>query len=314
MRHTLVIALLFMRAFAFSQEADAPSDTSYWTTGGVGSITFSQVSLTNWAAGGENSISLNGYFNVFADYQKDKIVWSNNLELGYGIIKQGRESQADKTDDIIIATTQFGYKIKGDRLFWSSLIDFRTQFYEGVNEEGQRISDFMAPGYLLVASGLDWKPTKTLSITYAPITGKFTFVSDQELANEGAFGVDPGVVDQNGNLVSQGSTSRAEIGSFLKINYKKEDIIKNVNFTSKLELFTNYIEQFGNIDVNWQNFVVMKINSFLSVNWQSQLIYDDDITATETNDLGEEINVGPKVQFKSVFGVGLTYKFGEQKE
>jgi hypothetical protein len=314
MKNKLIIALLFLSSVSFAQDSEAPADTSYWTVGGVTTLTFSQVSLTNWASGGENSVSLNGYFNVFADYQKDKISWSNNLELGYGIVKQGRDAKPTKTDDIIIATTQFGYKIKGDKLFWSTLLDFRTQFYRGVNEEGERISDFMAPGYLLLASGLDWKPNKVFSITYAPVTGKFTFVTDQDLANEGAFGVDPGVRDQNGNLVSQGSTSRAELGSFVRVTFKKQDIIKNVNVNSKLELFTNYIDQFGNIDVNWQNMLVMKVNSFLSVNWQSQLIYDDDIKISEINDQGEEVNVGPKVQFKSVFGVGVTYKFGDKKE
>lgn len=310
MKAYLFIPLFLISLVGLGQD----QDTTYWKKGGVTSLTFSQVSLTNWAAGGQNSVSLNGYMNMYADYNKGKISWSNNLELGYGIIKQGENTKPQKTDDIIIATTQFGYNITGEKLQWSTLIDFRTQFYQGLDEDGRRISDFMAPGYLLVATGLDWKPNKVFTLTYAPLTGKFTFVTDQDLANEGAFGVDPGIRDANGNLISEGSTSRAEIGSFLKAKFNKENIIKNVNFSSKLELFTNYVENFGNIDVNWQNLLVMKVNSFLNVNWQTQLIYDDDIKSIEVNDIGEEITVGPKVQFKSVFGVGLTYNFGDKKE
>ncbi len=291
------------------------SDTTYWTKGGVAALTFSQVSLTNWAAGGNNNVSINGYFNLYADYKKDKIDWSNNLEMGYGIVKQGENAVPQKTDDIIIATTQLGYSLKGDKLFWSSLLDFRTQFYEGIDSEGNRISDFMAPGYLLIATGLDWKPNADFSVTYAPVTGKFTFVGDEELAANGAFGVDPGLRDPiTGAIVQNGSSSRAELGSFLKVRYKKDNIVKNVNFSSKLELFTNYLQDFGNIDVNWQNLIAMKVNSWLTVNWQTQLIYDDDIKiAGGVNASGEPTNFAPRTQFKSVFGVGLSFKFGDQK-
>ncbi len=310
MKTKLLFLTFFITTVAMAQDAD----TSYWKLGGAGNISFTQVSLTNWAAGGDNSVSLNGYFNVFADYEKDRISWSNNLETGYGIIRQG---QADprKTDDIILASTQFGYKLN-QKLFWSSLLDFRTQFYEGLDEEGNRISDFMAPGYLIVATGLDWKPSPMFSITYAPITGKFTFVQDQELANLGAFGVDGADIDPNNPsvILREGSNVRAELGSFLKIRFKKENIVKNVNYNSKLELFSNYLTDFGVIDVNWQNQVVMKINSWLAVNWQTQLIYDRDIRIQELDANGNEVSGDAKVQFKSVFGVGLAVTFGATKE
>ena len=304
----LLLSLLAATFGASSQDAD----TSYWHFGGATTATFSQVSLTNWAAGGENSISLNGYFNFFVDYAKDRITLDNNLEMGYGIVKQGEGAKPEKTDDILIISSQFGYKFT-KTLFWSSLIDFRTQFYRGVDDEGNLISDFMAPGYLLVATGFEWKPVPALKVTYAPITGKWTIVNDDELAANGAFGVDPGLRDINGNIIQSGSSSRTELGSFLKIRYKKENLIENVNFLSKLELFTNYLENFGEIDVNWQNQINMKINSILSVNLQTQLIYDKDIVFSEFDPSGELISEEDRVQFKSVFGVGLAYTFGEKK-
>ena len=305
MKKLLSITVVFGLMLLFTAKSFAQSaDTTYWTKGGVAALTFSQVSLTNWAAGGNNNISVNGYFNLFANYKKAKLDWSNNLEMGYGVVKQGDAATFQKTDDIIIATTQVGYKIKGEKLFWSSLLDFRTQFYEGVDAEGNVISEFMAPGYLLVATGLDWKPIPVFSLTYAPLTGKFTFVRNDALAAAGAFGVDPG------------SNSRAELGSFLKLRFTKENIVKNVNFNSKLELFTNYLaSDFPTVDVNWQNMVAMKVNSWLTVNWQTQLIYDKDIKIAGGNDpiTMEPIDLKPRVQFKSVFGVGLSFKFGDKK-
>lgn len=303
MKNNLQFLLVFgIVCFTATNTYAQNADTTYWTKGGVAALTFSQVSLTNWAAGGNNNVSINGFFNLFANYKKDNLDWSNNLEMGYGVVKQGENATPQKTDDIIIATTQLGYKLKGDQLFWSTLLDFRTQFVEGLDAEGNQISDLMAPGYLLVATGLDWKPSPSFSLTYAPVTGKFTFVTNDELAAAGAFGVTPG------------ENSRAELGSFLKMKFAKDNIVKNVNFSSKLELFTNYIENFGNIDVNWQNLVAMKVNSWLTVNWQTQLIYDDDIKiAGGTNAAGEPIDISPRTQFKSVFGVGLSFKFGDSK-
>ena len=289
------------------------SDTTYWKKGGLASLTFTQVSLNNWAAGGDNSVSLAGLFSVYADYTKDKITWSNSLEMGYGLIRQGEDGDFEKTDDRINAISQFGYKLTEKNLFWSSLLDFRTQFQEGIDAEGNRISDFMAPGYLLVATGLEWKPSEFFSATYSPIGGKFTFVTDQDLADAGAFGVDAAETDADGNpIAGTGKQSRAELGSFLKLNFNKE-VVTNVTFESRLELFANYVEEFGNIDVNWQNLLVMKVNDFLTVNWQTQLIYDDDIKIEDFNDAGEVISSSPKTQFKSVFGVGLAYRFGQTR-
>ncbi|MFY0690148.1 MAG: DUF3078 domain-containing protein [Cyclobacteriaceae bacterium] len=277
------------------------SDTTYWKVGGASTLTFSQVSLNNWAAGGENNVSLNGYFLTFANYLKGKVDWSNSLEMGYGVIKQG-VADLRKTDDVINATTQLGVKLPAPKLFFTSLLDFKTQFVQGLNADEQIISNFMAPGYLLVATGLNWKPSEVFSATYTPVTGKMTFVRDQALADAGAFGVKPG------------ENFRAELGSYLKMNFVKADLIKNVGLTSKLELFSNYIKDFGNIDVNWQNALVMKVNSLITVNWQTQLIYDDDIKIQITDEAGNVTGASPMTQFKSVFGVGISYNFGAKPE
>ena len=60
-----------------------------------------------------------------------------------------------------------------------------------VNQENY-ISKFMAPGYLMVSLGIDWKPKEYFSIMISPLTSKITFVNDDQLAAIGAFGVDPG--------------------------------------------------------------------------------------------------------------------------
>lgn len=303
MKNYFVLILALLSTMPLIAQDSVPADTSYWKKGGVGTITFSQVSLTNWAAGGENSVSLNGFLNLFANYAKDRSTWENRAAFGYGIVKQGSDNAPVKSDDQINLSTKFGYKLNKDkgRWYFSSLLDFKTQFVEGVDAEGNRISNFMAPGYLVLATGVEYKIDDKFAFSIAPVTGKFTFVTDDDLAAVGAFGVDPG------------KNSRAELGSFLSLFYK-DDIATNVNYETRLELFNNYLENFGNVDVNWQNVLFMKVNKYLTVNFQTQLLYDDDINIQiDNNDDGVIDEEGPRIQFKSVFGVGLTYNFGAKQ-
>lgn len=291
MKLKITALLLSFSSAIFAQ--DAAQDTTYWRIGGTSSLTFSQVSLTNWAAGGQNSVAINSNFSIFANRVKGRGKWENSMDLAYGLIKQG-SAGFSKSDDLINLVTKYSYQIRKEngKWFYSALMDFRSQFYEGFDAETGlvKISDFMAPGYLTIGLGISYDPSEQLSFTYQPLTGKFTFVSDQELANQGAYGVNPG------------SNSRAEFGSFFRAKYK------NDIFESKLELFTGYTENVGEIDVNWQNALVLQLTKVLSTNVFTQLIYDEDILIA-----GDDGETKARVQFKSVLGVGLTYKFGKKK-
>ncbi len=292
MKVTFTALSLLFSAALFAQTT-APADTSYWRIGGTSSLTFSQVSLTNWAAGGQNSVAINSNFSIFANRVKGRGKWENSMDLAYGLIKQG-EGSFIKSDDLINIVTKYGYQIdkENGKWFYSALLDFRSQFWEGLDAETNqiKISDFLAPGYITIALGISYDPNDKLSFSYSPLTGKFTIVTDQELADAGAYGVDPG------------SKSRAEFGSFFRAKYK------NDVFESKLELFTGYTESVGEIDVNWQNALVLPITKVLSTNLYTQLIYDKDILIAD-----DEGNLDDRVQFKNVLGIGLTYQFGQQK-
>lgn len=313
MKKALITAFLISTAFLTFSQA---TDTTYWRKGGNSSLTFSQVSLTNWAAGGQNSASINGNFGVFANRIKGRGKWQNSLDIAYGLIKQGT-GDFDKSDDMINLVTKYGYRIVNgnEKWFFSALLDFRTQFDEGFDaaDDSTLISDFMAPGYLVFGLGATYDPNKKLSISYQPITGKFTFVGVQALADNGDYGVDPATFDEFGNKLTDGKNARAEIGSFFRAKY-----ITDV-FESRLELFTNYVENFGNVDVNWQNALTVNFTKVLSTNFFTQLLYDDDITiGADDNGDGEIVaadgEVKQRVQWKSVIGVGLTYKFGVKRE
>ena len=302
----LFSTILFVITIQILTAQNVSTDTSYWTRGSLSTITFSQVSLTHWAAGGENSSGVNSFFSTFADFRRDRQKWQNSLDLGYGLLKQG-DNGTQKSDDKINLVTKYGYQVANDnnKWFYTLLLDFKTQFAEGLSQDASKsvISRFMAPGYLTIGTGIEFSPNEFVSLSYQPVTGKITFVTDEEIVGlTGAYGVDPG------------KTSRTELGSYFRFSYKQE-AFKNVNVDSRLELFTGYeSESFGNIDVNWQNTIVMKINKYLSTNLFTQLLYDDDVKIDiDKNNDGVIDNSKQKIQFKSVFGVGFVYQLGASR-
>lgn len=304
-------------SFAFAQTTEAEevlkkqsTDTlEGWKTGGVFSVNLTQTSLTNWSAGGQNSVSVNGLLSLFANLKKGNSTWDNSLDLGYGFLQQDGLG-VRKTDDKIDFTSKYGQKAFKN-WYYAGLVNFKSQMTAGYNypDDSTEISNFMAPGYVLVALGMDYKPSDVFTLFISPLTMKTTIVNDQTLANAGAFGVDPAEYDTLGTLITKGKTIRSEYGGYLRAQFKK-DIMKNVNLQSKLELFSNYIEEPLHIDVNWEVLIAMKVNKYISATISTQLIYDHDIDiGVDTNNDGIIDKVGPRAQFKEVLGVGLTYKF-----
>jgi len=294
LRNILLISLLLSTISVYAQESSEDT-VRKWKAGGMGSITFSQVALENWASGGESSYSLNSMLNLFAKYNKDRLSWENTLDVGYGIIKQeGRDVR--KTDDKSDLNSKFGYK-SSSKWYYSGAFSFKTQFAKGYkyNEDQgtkRKISDIMAPAYAILSLGMDYKPNDNLTMLISPLTGKSTIVMDDTLSDNGAFGVE------------EGKMMRNEFGGYVKIAFQK-DVWENVNLNTKLDLFSNYLEKPGNVDVNWEVLISMKINEFLSANVNTVIIYDDDVHFIDKNGMEH----GPRIQFKEVFGVGISYKF-----
>lgn len=300
MKRLFFIILLYLPTSLLAQ-----TDTTYWNKGGKFGINFSQATLTNWAAGGGNTVAGSVYFNYIADYQKEDILWQNTIDMGLGWIKEARSSQ-QKADDRLVLTSSLGKKLNSNnaKWFYNATVDFRTQFIEGFDPEtdpdqNSPISKFMAPGYLMTSLGIDWRPNEYFNVTISPITGKFTFVQDDDLSAAGAFGVDPG------------EKFRAEFGASMKASFNKE-IFTNVLFTSNLLLFTDYVENPDKIDVNWENILNLKVNDWLSANIYNQIIYDYDIKFYEVDANGDNIlsTETDKWQFKNIIGLGLAVQFG----
>ncbi|MGB4665704.1 MAG: DUF3078 domain-containing protein [Bacteroidales bacterium] len=286
---------------------------SGWKINGLTSINFSQSSLINWAAGGQNNISANGLISFSANYLKNKNSWDNSLDIGYGMFIEGKENLR-KTDDRIELFSKYGREISKN-LYMSSLLTFKTQMTPGYNypNDSVLISDFMSPAYLHIAAGIDYKPVDFITAFVSPITGKFTFVTNQTLADSGSFGVEPAIYDSFGNIITKGKNTRAEMGGYIRIALNK-DITDNITLKTKLDLFSNYLHKPQNLDVDAEILLSMKITKFITANFYAQIIYDDDvIIEIDSNNDGIIDKKGPRMQFKEIFGIGFSYKFDNKK-
>ena len=297
-KRAFIIPLLLTLSVMLHAQDTLSADT-LWKFTGVTSLNFSQLSLTNWASGGSNSISGNALVKLSPDYDNGTLQWDNDLLLGYGLNKQGNDP-VRKSDDQIELSSKLGYRATKN-WFYSALMNFKTQFTEGYDEEDEvnrpKISNLLAPGYLTLALGMDYKPNDQFSVLLAPVSGKITFVLDEELSEAGSFGLDPG------------QKVRSEFGANIKAVYKNE-ILKNVILDTKLELFSNYFENPQWVDVNWDLLLTLKVNEYISASIMTQLIFDKDIEFdVDTTGDGVYDSVESRVQFKELLGIGFAYNF-----
>jgi len=277
---------------------DTTSDRSKtWKRSGFAGVNFTQVNLSNWAAGGSNSISGLVLFKYVANYKDEKNTWDNLIDLAYGLSQEGDENPR-KSDDKIDISTKYG-RFAFKNWYYSALASFRSQFDQGFNypNDSVAISNFLAPAYVTLALGMDYKPNDNFSLLASPLAGRLIIVNDDNLANQGAFGVD------------SSKNTKIEVGAMVRLLFKK-DIMENVGLINKLELYTDYTTDASKVDVNWEVTLNMKINEYISANLSTQLIYDHDTQiGIDSNSDGQIDRSGPRTQFKEVLGVGLAYRF-----
>ncbi len=268
-------------------------------------VQFSQVQLSQWAAGGQSSASLIAKVDQFWEYDGTDFGWDIEFHGAFGLLHRPDDQIILKTDDRIELATKLGRRLK-EKGSLTALGSFRTQLapgyatVNGLPDANQVTSRIMAPGYLVLALGVDTKPTKTTTIFLAPFTSKSTFVLDDSLSSQGLFGVLPG------------ERSRHEVGGYVRVGLK-EQVTENVTYAVRLDLFSNYLEEPEAIDIFTDHVLTLKVNSWLSTTLGLTLIYDKDVELVlrEPNpdipgDLGD---VGPGVQLKQILAVGLSLKF-----
>ena len=309
----------------------------YWTSSLMTNLNVGQTSLTNWAAGGDNTVSFQGFIDGNANYARNEMFWNNRLQLDYGFLYASSKPILQKSTDRIYLESKWGYKAYQDVLYFSANYDFKSQFTTGydyntptslVDENGNNLegdvlkqawrdaralkSGFLAPAYTNLALGIDYKPSKWLSVNFAPLTGGFVIVRNEAL--RGSYSM-PLKKEYEGKAEadiptdgSQFAGSRFEFGAQLKMD-AKVNVNDNFSYTTQVVLFTNYLDIHHCPRINWDNRIDWKLAKYFSLTMTTNLIYDDTIMIADKN--GE--NPKARVQFKESLAFGFTYTIATKK-
>jgi len=297
MKQSLItIALLVAVFFSHAQDATVKglqnsaskevksAEKDGWKHTGALILNLNQGSLSNWAAGGEqNTLGINFIFNYAVNFRKGKNTWDNYFNLGLGFQDASSYSKFRKTDDLIDVTSKYGHQVS-KKWYVAALVNFNSQALEGfayTDTVNTKISNFLAPGKLLVSLGMDYRPNDNLSVFISPITTRWIFKKDPDFYAFDKFGVPAFKKSYN------------EIGAYLTAKYSKP-LAKWATYTGRLDLFSNYQRKPQNVDVYMTNLLTMKFNAWLGTTISLDMIYDDDVIK--------------KTQLKEILGIGLTLK------
>lgn len=305
--------LLFLGFYGYSQDIKpiVVDTASHWEKKNTLGFDLSEIAFVNWSPGGVSSVTGLAKAIFTRKYDRGNIKWGNELIMRYGLNKQdGVEWR--KTDDAFQFSSTFGYRTDTiSNWYHSAKFNFNTQFTNGYSypNTDKPISKTFAPAYTFLGVGAEYSnKEKKVNVYLSPLTMKNTLVLDQRLANQGAFGVDKAVYDPvTGELLRKGSKSRTELG-ILVTGHHKHELWKNITLEDRLVLYTDYLNKFGNIDIDWQMQLDFVVNEYVKANIGTQLVYDDDIKAKEERG-GEQVTLGPKVQLKQILGIGVVYNF-----
>ncbi|MFM2225229.1 MAG: hypothetical protein RJA07_1431 [Bacteroidota bacterium] len=317
------ITLLFLAAVLFSSSTFAfmPADTGKWEKGGTFNLSFSETGYQNWATVTDDVVTVNSLLSLFAKYKKGKLNWENYGDFAYAQSRLSSIGSFRKSDDRMDVTSKVGYAASS-KLFYTLLFNFKSQFAPGytydnaLDKTGTRNSDFLLPAKIELSLGLDYKPTDYFSVFFSPLANRIVYCNTHDSSLLATYlKVRPQDIDKNTGKRQGGAINyRYEFGSSLKMLFQK-DVMKNVNVKTRLEFFTDYLDNAHNVDVFGDLIISMKVNKYISASVGATVIYDNDV-AVPTGKTYDAIthnttylSAGPRTQFRHTVGVGLAYKF-----
>ena len=316
MKYFKVIVFFIFFQFANSQTdstaVKAIDSLPKWEQKNRAGLDINEVTFVNWSAGGSNSISALLRFESGLNYSYGLLKWKNRALINYGLNKQQGQKLRKTSDELELISTLGFQRDSTSNWYFSSRFNFKTQFTNGYNypNRDNPISSFMAPGYLFIGGGVEYgKNIEKFSTYFSPLTFKSTFVLDKDLSNAGSFGVEKAVMDADGNIIKQGQRVRTEIGILLTNEFETE-VFENIAIKSRASFYTDYLNSFGNIDVDWEVMFNFKVNQYVKASLGSHLRYDNDvktIVATAIED--EYLMEGAKIQWKQILGIGVVVDF-----
>jgi len=257
-----------------------------WVYEGIENVQVSQVYLSNWAKGGESSLSILSDLRVKAIYKMDKYTWENYAIHKIGFVGQ-EETKGRINDDAIELNSKFGLNAS-KKWYYSGYTNFKTQFFNGYSkrdiEKETPISAFMSPAYWTFAVGMDFKASKhKFTLMISPLTSKLTMV------------LDTSKIDQTRYKIAKDKKVEALNGGSI-VNSFSWKINNDFHLGSRLSAFYEYFAkntEVKQIHFEWEAILNMKINVWLSTRLLAHLRYYS--------------NESDKMQFKENLSLSFRY-------
>ncbi len=305
-----LVLCLTLTATAFGQKKEKEEIPDGWRTGAGIGLDFAQLLQINPKQGaGQNRLGLGGAFNGFASYKMDRRAWDNTLlwqfgvqRLGAGVVAQGSTDRIpfQKTIDEFRLNSKYGYKIRENgELYYSVNATFLSQLtptyqfpdlYSGnfisdwLDTGRSPLSKFLAPATATLSVGIDYKPVDNLSIFFSPLSSKFIIVANDSIASRGVHGNQVSGEPNDRGIYPEFENVDAQLGALAQLQYKAALLPDDrLTFTSILGLYTNYLRNPQNVDVDWQNGLAFAITEHFQLNLFVNTFYDDDIRVQITD-------------------------------
>ena len=279
MKKLLVILLLFAVNLTATNINDSSKvEIDPWETKLIAGLNISQIAFSNWAKGGENSVTWTLHSEFDLKYITPTWTFKNDFKFAYGRTKLGEAEFRTNNNEINLESVlsyNAGWVV--DPFFGNSV---RTQVTTGFDYEkdpNKSIVDFFDPGY---------------------VTQSFGFTYDKSKIGRTRFGIALQEIFTNNHPQYSDDSETEPIENFKfetgieSVTNSEVLIDTNIKLESKLRLFSRF-EKLDVWDVNWSNNFVSKINSYLQVNLDFVLIYE------KAQSL--------KTQMKEAFQLGITY-------
>jgi hypothetical protein len=301
---TTLALLLISAGFLSGQDeaaAAAEEPAPAWTKGAGMGLDFAQLFQLNPRQGaGQNRIGLGGAINFFANYKEGRVAWDNLLNwqfgvqrLGSGVIAKGSTESIpfQKAIDEFRISSKIGYQTSPDsKFFYAADFNFLSQVtptYEGsdtyagfflsdITGEGRSpLSQLFSPATINFSAGIDYKPNEKLSLYLSPIGSKFIVVAEDSIAVRGVHG-NPVTRNEDG-VVTAFDNVDSQLGATLRAKYTDKYWEDRIVFTSSALLFSNYLRNPQNVDIDWTNELAVNLFKGLQLALTLNVFYDDDV-------------------------------------
>ncbi len=246
-----------------------------WAKAGTLNLSVNEAGINNeWfkVNGGDvNFLGIKGIVDYNFDRKKGKTTWLNSFRGRYGVAKTtSTANKFVKNDDYLNFNSIYGKEFRKN---WS------YAGYFGL--ESQFENAFMTPGYIKFGPGILFKPNAHFSVLMSPLMAEVTTKLKKSLKPIKAFGVDSGKVASFG------------LGAFVQAN-ANYDLAKGINYKSTTTLYSNYLNNPGNIVFDLNNLFTFTVNKYIGATLLLNARYND-------------IEIGG-MQVQHAIGLGLNYK------